>query len=419
MKKKVIVVGAGPAGLFASIQAAGKGADVTVIEKRERPARKLMITGKGRCNLTNQVDIQEFIENAPGNGEFLYSAFYSFTNNQLVDFFSQLGVKTKVERGGRVFPESDRAVEIVDALVRYAEKSGVRILCNSEMDKILEENGQVRGIRLKDGNKYICDALILSTGGMSYPLTGSTGDGYRAAKALGHTIVEPRPSLVPLETREKWVKELQGLSLRNVAIKVVYNEKKTLYQDFGEMLFTHFGVSGPIVISSSRHLLEVFYPAKGQKAANQQVKLIIDLKPALPSEKLDERIQRDFSKFSNKQFKNALTDLLPSKLIPVIVKLSGIESDKAVNQVTRAERSRLVQLLKNLEVTIKGFRPIEEAIVTAGGVHTAEINPSTMESKLIRGLYFAGEVIDVDAYTGGFNLQIAFSTGYLAGTSCV
>ena len=417
--KQVIVIGGGPAGLFAAIQASQNGCKVKVLEKKDRPARKLLITGKGRCNLTNQADIQDLIENVPGNGNFLYGAFYRYTNQQLVEFFNNLGVKTKVERGGRIFPESDKAIEIVDALVNHVKNCGIEIICNAEVDEITIEDAKVKGVRLKDKRIYSCNSLILATGGMSYPATGSTGDGYKMAIRVGHTIVTPKPSLVPLETKEQWVKELQGLSLKNVAIKVLYRNKKVLYEDFGEMIFTHFGVSGPIIISSSRHLLDTFYSNGKVKVINDDLKLFIDLKPALVSEKLDDRMQRDFIKYSNKQFKNALTDLLPSKLIPVVIRISEISTDKLVNQITKVERNNLVQILKKFELTIKGFRPIEEAIVTAGGISTDEINPSTMESKLIKGLFFAGEIVDVDAYTGGYNLQIAFSTGYLAGISCV
>jgi predicted Rossmann fold flavoprotein len=415
--KKVIVIGGGPAGLFAGIWAAKNGASVTILEKKERPARKLMITGKGRCNLTNNADVSELIENVPGNGVFLYSAFYSFTNEQLVEFFNKIGVKTKLERGGRIFPESDKAVEIVDALVSEAKRNNVEIMCFSEVDQIIAEDQRVKGIKLKDKREFLCDAVILATGGMSYPLTGSTGDGYKMAQKLGHTIVPSKPSLVPLETKEKWVKDVMGLSLKNVGIRINHKGKKVLYEDFGEMLFTHFGVSGPMIISSSRHLLDVFYDGDKKKDVGDDVTLLIDLKPALSIEKLDDRVQRDFIKHTNKQFKNSLIDLLPSKLIPAVIKLTGIDEDKMANQITRAERMRLVEVLKNLPLTIKGFRPIEEAIVTAGGVNIDEINPSTMESKIIKGLFFAGEIIDVDAYTGGFNLQIAFSTGYVAGVN--
>lgn len=415
---KVVVVGAGPAGLFAALQASQRGADVTLVEKKERPARKLLITGKGRCNLTNNADIQDFIENIPGNGEFLYSAFYRFDNNQLIEFFNNLGVKTKVERGGRVFPDSDRAVEIVDALVRQVKKSGVEIICGAEADNLIIKDKCIKGIRLRDKTELLCDSVILAAGGKSYPATGSTGDGYRMAKEAGHRIIDPKPSLVPLVAGEEWVKELQGLSLKNVSIKIMNKGKKQLYEDFGEMLFTHFGVSGPIIISSSRHLLNTFFKDGKAVDTGDDVKLFIDLKPALSYEKLDERIQRDFAKYSRKLFKNGLDDLLPGKLIPIIIDLCGISPEKPVNQITKAERTNLVNTLKKMEITIKGFRPIEEAIVTAGGVDTDEINPSTMESKLIKGLFFAGEIIDVDGYTGGFNLQIAFSTGYLAGQNC-
>jgi hypothetical protein len=413
--KQVIVIGGGPAGLMAAVQARALGVKVIILEKKDRPARKLMITGKGRCNITNQAEVQELIENVPGNGEFLYSAFYTFTNQDLISFFNNIGLKTKIERGGRIFPESDRAVEVVDRLVKNVKDLGVEVVCNSEVEDVIVENSLVKGVKTKDGKLYKCDSVILASGGMSYPATGSTGDGYRIAQKLGHKVITPKPSMVPLETREGWVKELQGLSLKNVAIKIVYKSKKALYEDFGEMIFTHFGVSGPIIISSSRHLLDTFYSKGKLSDVNGDVKLYIDLKPALDQEKLDDRVRRDYQKYSNKQFKNSLDDLLPSKLIPVIVRLTEIDPEKIVNQISKIERSKLVQTLKKMELTVKGFRPIEEAIVTAGGVCTNEINPSTMESKIIKGLYFAGEIIDVDAYTGGYNLQIAFSTGYLAG----
>lgn len=419
LMKQVIVIGGGPAGLMAAFHASVSGAKVIILEKKDRPGRKLMITGKGRCNITNQADVQELIDNIPGNGEFLYSSFYTYTNQDLISFLNDMGIRTKIERGGRVFPESDSAVEFTERLVKYIKNAGVDIICNCEVEDIIVSNSQVKGVKTKEDKIYFCDSIILSTGGKSYPATGSTGDGYRIAKNLGHRIIQPKPSLVPLETKEEWVKELQGLSLKNVSIKVIYNEKKVLYEDFGEMLFTHFGVSGPIIISSSRHLLDIFYSKRKANHTDGAIKLIIDLKPALEYEKLDDRVQRDYQKYSNKQFKNSLDDLLPAKLIPVIVRLTGINPEKVVNQITKEERSKLVQILKKLEITIKGFRPIEEAIVTAGGICTNEINPSTMESKLIKGLYFAGEVIDVDAYTGGYNLQIAFSTGYLAGTNAV
>ncbi|MGE5329575.1 MAG: NAD(P)/FAD-dependent oxidoreductase [Deltaproteobacteria bacterium] len=417
--KNVIVTGAGPAGLFAGIFAQENRAKVTILEKMDRPARKLMITGKGRCNLTNIAELQDFIQNIPGNGVFLYSALHKFDNQRLIEFLNDIGVSTKVERGGRVFPQSDSAVDTANAIISYVKKKNIELSCNAECEKLIIENKCIQAVQLKDGRVYECDALILATGGMSYPKTGSTGDGYKLAKEAGHTIIQPKPSLVPLVAKEKWIAELMGLSLKNVSIKLVYKGKNILYEDFGEMLFTHFGVSGPIIISSSRHILDLFYFKDKKMEVGDDLKLFIDYKPALIFEKLDERIQRDFIKYSNKEFKNSLDDLLPKKLIPVIVRLSEINPDKVVNQISKVERLRLVNLLKNFELTITGFRPIDEAIITAGGIAANEINPSTMESKLVKGLYFAGEIIDVDGYTGGYNLQIAFSTGYTAGISCV
>jgi len=409
MDKKVVVIGAGPAGLMAAGRAAERGLDVILAEKNDRVGKKILISGKGRCNITNSTDIEGLIENVPGNGNFLYSAFYTFSNQDLIDFLEGYGLKTKVERGGRVFPESDKSSDVVDVLLKFIKKTGVRLMLNTAVKDIITEDNCVRGVVTEDGKAMECDSVIIATGGASYPGTGSTGDGYRMAEKLGHTIVDLKPSLVPLLAKQEWVKELQGLSLKNVEITVKSKSGRKLYTDFGEMLFTHFGVSGPVILSASRHLLDYDY---------KDVKLIIDLKPALTEEKLDARLQRDFEKYSRKQFKNSLDELLPQKLIPVIVDLSGIPSDKFVNQITRDERRSLVRLLKNLEIEIVGSRPLKEAIVTAGGVSTDEINPSTMESKLIKGLFFAGEVIDVDAYTGGFNMTIAFSTGHLAGMNC-
>lgn len=409
MDKKVVVIGAGPAGLMAAGRAAERGLDVILAEKNDRVGKKILISGKGRCNITNSTDIEGLIENVPGNGNFLYSAFYTFSNQDLIDFLEGYGLKTKVERGGRVFPESDKSSDVVDVLLKFIKKSGVRLMLNTAVKDIITEDNCVRGVVTEDGKAMECDSVIIATGGASYPGTGSTGDGYRMAEKLGHTIVDLKPSLVPLLAKQEWVKELQGLSLKNVEITVKSKSGRKLYTDFGEMLFTHFGVSGPVILSASRHLLDYDY---------KDVKFIIDLKPALTEEKLDARLQRDFEKYSRKQFKNSLDELLPQKLIPVIVDLSGIPSDKFVNQITRDERRSLVRLLKNLEIEIVGSRPLKEAIVTAGGVSTDEINPSTMESKLIKGLFFAGEVIDVDAYTGGFNMTIAFSTGHLAGMNC-
>lgn len=409
MNKTVVVIGAGAAGLIAAGKAAETGKEVILLDKNDRIGKKILISGKGRCNITNNTDIEGLIENTPGNGNFLYSAFYTFSNTDIIDFFEGLDLKTKVERGGRVFPISDRAKDVADALYKYITKHNVKLMLKSEADRIVIENGRVKGVLLRNGRKIDCDSVIIATGGASYPGTGSTGDGFKFAKEAGHKVVDLKPSLVPLIAEEKWVRDLQGLSLKNVEITLLDKKNKKIYNDFGEMLFTHFGVSGPLILSASRHILKYDY---------KDVKLSIDLKPALPEEKLDERVQRDFEQFSRKQFKNSLDELLPQKLIPVIISLSGISPDKPVNQITKEERRKLVLLLKHLVITISGARPIEEAIVTTGGVSTDDINPSTMESKVVKGMYFAGEVIDVDAYTGGFNLTIAFSTGYLAGLNC-
>jgi predicted Rossmann fold flavoprotein len=409
MKKRVIVIGGGPAGIMAAGKAAERGHDVLLLEKNDRAGKKLLISGKGRCNITNDTDIDGLIENTPGNGNFLYSAFYTFSNSDLVFFLKEYGLETKVERGGRVFPVSDRSKDVVDTLLRFVNGKGVRILLKAPVERIKADKDGVKSVILKDGRELECSSVVIATGGASYPGTGSTGDGYRLARELGHTITDIKPSLVPLIAEEGWVKELQGLSLRNVSIKLLNRNGKKIYEDFGEMLFTHFGVSGPVILSGSRHILDYDY---------KDIKLAIDLKPALTEEVLDDRIQRDFDKFSRKQFKNSLDDLLPQKMIPVIVTLSGISPEKSVSQITREERKSLARLLKNFTLNITGSRPIHEAIVTVGGVSTIEVNPSTMESKLVKGLYFAGEVIDVDAYTGGFNLTIAFSTGFLAGLNC-
>ena len=404
--RKVVIIGAGASGLMAGAVSALEGNDVTILEKMQRPGRKLMITGKGRCNITNACfDVDELISNVPVNPRFLYSAFNSFMPYDTIALMEDLGVKTKIERGNRVFPESDRAVDVVDALVKYATQSGAKIV-HKQADAFEIENGLIKSVVLDDKSKIECDAVGICTGGKSYPLTGSTGDGYRLAKSVGHTITPIKPSLVPLVANNNFIPKLQGLSLKNVSAKIVDENNKEIFSEFGEMIFTHFGVSGPIILSASSHL-------KNPKEHNY--KLIIDLKPALDEQTLDKRIQRDFTENTNKDFINSLNHLLPNKLIPVIVKLSGIKPSEKVNQITREQRLRLVDLLKNFTVNIVDFRPIEEAIVTSGGVNVKEINPKTMQSKLVENLYFAGEVIDVDAYTGGFNLQIAFSTGYLLG----
>lgn len=406
---KVIVIGGGPAGIMAAGIAAGRGRDVILLEKNSKLGKKLLISGKGRCNITNDTDVEGLIENTPGNGNFLYSAFYTFSNQDLIDFFNQKGLRTKVERGGRVFPESDSSRDVLNTLMDFLKSNGVKINTEATVTEILAQDNKVTGVRLSDGSIIEAESVILAVGGMSYPGTGSTGDGYDMVRKLGHTVTPLKPSLVPLITQEEWIKDLQGLSLKNVSVSFRNRNGKEIYNDFGEMIFTHFGVSGPVILSASRHLLSYDF---------KNIEMSLDLKPALTLEKLDERVQRDFDKYSRKQYKNSLDDLLPQKFIPVIIELSEINPEKPVHQITKEERKRLVTLLKSLKITVIGARPIKEAIVTAGGVKTSEINPSTMESKKIGGLFMAGEVIDVDAYTGGFNLTIAFSTGYLAGLNC-
>ena len=406
--KKIVVIGAGAAGMIAAATASSMGHDVILLEKNDRVGKKLLITGKGRCNITNDCDIEELIENVTTNGKFLYSSFYTFTNDQVIDMFNSLGVKTKTERGKRVFPESDKAKDVVVALEKQLNQNNVRLFTNSSVDKIEVKDGKVKCVVLKNKKVINCDSVIVATGGVSYPRTGSTGDGYKFAKNLGHTIVKPIPSLIGLETIED-VSELNKLSLRNINIKLINKKGKNIFEDFGEMEFTDYGIDGPTIKSAS---------CKMKSLENETYKIIVDLKPALSQETLDKRIQKDFKKYTNKKFENSLDDLLPKKLIPYVIKNSNIDKDLVVHQISKEQRKNLVNLLKNMEFNIKNYRPIDEAIVTSGGVKTSEINSSTMESKLVQGLYFAGEVIDVDAYTGGFNLQIAFSTGYLAGISC-
>lgn len=408
----VIIIGGGPAGMIAGISAAKSGNKVTIIEKMNSCGKKLLITGKGRCNITNSTDINGFIENTPCNGRFLYGALNNFDNYDIIDLLESEGVKTKVERGGRIFPVSDRAISVLDALLRILKKLNVKILTNSEVKNIIVNEEIVQGVKLATGEELKADKVILATGGKSYPVTGSTGDGYKLAKELGHTVTDIKPSLIPLISNSRECMQLQGLSLRNVSIELKHNDK-VIYKDFGEMLFTHYGVSGPVILSASAHLIR--YKNVDELFKSNSIKLEIDLKPALTEEKLDLRILRDFEEVKNKEFKNSLDKLLPQKLIPVIMEKTKINPKKQVNEITKEERQRIVKTLKCFEISINGIRPIEEAIITSGGISTKEINPKTMESKIIKGLYFAGEIIDVDALTGGFNLQIAWSTGYTAG----
>lgn len=410
---KVVVIGGGPAGMMSAISAAKSGDKVVLLEKNNILGKKILITGKGRCNITSSLDIDDFINNIPGNGRFLYSAFENFDNKDIIELLKKEGVSVKEERGNRYFPTSDRAEDVRMALERETKKAGVDIKLNSKVCGIEVADNRVKSVVLENG-KIDADKIILATGGKSYPLTGSNGEGYEIAKNLGHTIKDVRGSLVPLIADKSVCSRLQGLSLRNVGIILYDAEKdKKIYSDFGEMLFTHFGVSGPTILSSSAHLLR--YKDVDKKISNEKIVLKIDLKPALSFEQLDARILRDFTEVKNKQFKNSLDKLLPKKMIDVVIDKSKINPEKHVNEITREERMNLIKLLKCFEIRIDGFRPVDEAIVTAGGISVKEINPKTMESKLVSGLYFAGEIIDVDAYTGGFNLQIAYSTGFTAG----
>ncbi len=415
---KVIVIGGGPAGIMAAISAAKSKNEVILLEKNHTLGRKLLITGKGRCNITSSLEMDDFIKNTPGNGKFLFSAFQQFTNQDMIQMLKENGLAVKKERGNRIFPVTDKAQSVLDCFIKELKKNDVRVKTKGEVLKINVkidlEGSKIESVSLRSGETLKADTVILATGGKSYPKTGSTGDGYELAQKLGHTIVEPKPSIVPLEADKKLCQRMQGLSLKNVKIQLKnMASNKKIYDDFGEMLFTHFGVSGPMILSSSAHLLRV--KNVEQLLQNGKIKLFIDLKPALSSEELDLRIRRDFEAVKNKEFKNSLDQLLPKKMIEPMIGLSQINPNKKVNEITKEERMRIVNLLKNLEVTVTGFRPIEEAIVTAGGISTKEINPKTMESKLIKNLYFAGEIIDVDSYTGGFNLQIAYSTGFVAG----
>ena len=407
---KVLIIGGGAAGMMAAAFAAKNGNRVEVFEKNEKLGKKLFITGKGRCNITNAADLEDFFSAVTSNPKFLYSAFYSFTNEQVISFFEELGVRTKVERGGRVFPVSDHSSDVIQALKSEMERLGVKINLNAEVKELITEKSStgetVNGIRLVSGKKISGDAVIVATGGISYPSTGSTGDGYRFARRCGHKVSELSPSLVPMEVKEWYAGELMGLSLRNIEIRITDGKKK-LYQEFGEMLFTHYGVTGPVILSASSVV--------GKKLKDTELTLHIDLKPALTEEQLDKRVLREFETNHNRQFKNAVDSLFPSKLRPVIVELSGIPEEKKVHEITKEERLRFVRLIKDFTMTLTGLRGYNEAIITKGGVSVKEIDPGTMESKLVKGLYFAGEVLDLDAVTGGYNLQIAWSTGYLAG----
>lgn len=412
--KKVIVIGGGAAGMMAAIAAADNGHSVSLIEKNEKLGKKIYITGKGRCNVTNAGDMETLFRNVCSNEKFLYSAFYQYDNMAVMDFLEKAGCPLKIERGDRVFPVSDHASDVINAFARELKKRGVNVLLNTTVKELITEEvlqedekhtSKVVGVKLSNGQEMACDSCIVCTGGLSYPTTGSTGDGYRFAKESGHRFVECKPSLVPLVTMEAWCKDVMGLALKNVSVKLL-NGKKELYSGFGEMLFTHFGISGPLILSASSYYV---------KKNKGEAQVVIDLKPALDKEQLDKRLLRDFDENKNKQFKNALGGLFPSKLTPIMIQLSGIDPEKKVNEITRVERQSFVELIKNLPLTIVGTRDFNEAIITQGGVSVKDVNPSTMESKLVQGLFFAGEVLDLDAMTGGFNLQIAWSTGHLAG----
>ena len=395
--------------MMAAATAAENGAEVILLEKQHRLGRKLLITGKGRCNITNDCDVEELIENVPTNGKFLYSAFYTFTNYDAINMFNSLGLATKTERGKRVFPQSDKALDVVKALEKQVKDKKVKVILNAKVNKITTKDNKIENVIYNNNEIIKCDSVILATGGMSYPLTGSTGDGYKFASSLGHTIIKPKPSLIGIEVQENFVKDLEKLALRNVAITVFDSKNKKVYDDFGELEFTKYGLDGPIIKSASCRMKDT---------SKENYKIVLDLKPALDEEKLDKRIIKDFTKYTNKNFENSLDDLLPKKLIPIIIELSEIPRHLKVNQISKKQRLNLVHLLKNITFNVKRYRPIEEAIVTSGGIKVSEINSSTMESKIVKNLFFAGEIIDVDAYTGGFNLQIAYSTAYLAGTNC-
>lgn len=423
---KVLVIGAGAAGMMAAISAAYEGNEVIVYEHNEKPGKKIYITGKGRCNITNACETEELFPKIMSNSKFMYSAIYNFTNQDAIDIFNRLGCPTKVERGDRVFPVSDKSSDVISALQKEMKKNNIKLYYNANVEDVCVEEGKFVAIKVSQNGKKMKvngDKLIIATGGLSYPSTGSTGDGYEFARKLGHTVTELRPSLVPYNLKGSEYRELQGLSLRNVDLTVKINDKK-IYKDMGELLFTHFGISGPLVLSSCPILIKELdkinnknkkKKAKGQDLDNIDVKLLIDLKPALTVEQLDGRILRDFEKNINKNFSNSLDELLPKKLIPIVIRRSNIDPNKKVSFVTKEERNKLVSVIKNLDYVFLSFRGYAEAIITKGGVNVKEINPSTMESKIVKGVFFAGEVLDVDAVTGGYNLQIAWSTGYLAG----
>lgn len=405
--KQVVVIGGGAAGLMAAVIAGREGARVILLEKMNMVGKKMGITGKGRCNITNSADISDFIKNTPGNGKFLYGAYERFSNIDLLALLHEWGLKTKVERGGRVFPESDSALEVRNLFMKMLKKYNVTVHLNEAVTKIVTKDGVVTGV-VTTKESYACEAVIIATGGASYPLTGSTGDGYRLAEGVGHSITDIRPSLVPIVTEESWVKDIMGLSLRNVEVSVVSKEKVQASM-FGEMMFTHFGVTGPTILSLSHTVGKLL-----RKKKAVPITILINLKPALTAEVLDKRLQKDFDLYSKKQLANGMKDLLPSNLIPIIISLAKLDPAKPINQITKEERQQLCHVLQHMTLTVKGLRPVEEAIVTAGGISLKEFNPKTMESKLVKGLYGAGEVLDIDAFTGGYNLQAAFSTGYVA-----
>lgn len=405
--KQIVVIGGGAAGLMAAVIAGREGARVILLEKMNMVGKKMGITGKGRCNITNSADISDFIKNTPGNGKFLYGAYERFSNIDLLALLHEWGLKTKVERGGRVFPESDSALEVRNLFMKMLKKYNVTVHLNEAVTKIVTKDNVVTGV-VTTKESYACEAVIIATGGASYPLTGSTGDGYRLAEGVGHSITDIRPSLVPIVTEEAWVKDIMGLSLRNVEVSIV-SKGKVQAKMFGEMMFTHFGVTGPTILSLSHTVGKLL-----RKKKTAPIAVSINLKPALTPEVLDKRLQKDFDLYSKKQLANGMKDLLPSNLIPIIISLAKLDPAKPINQITKEERQQLCHVLQHMTLTVKGLRPVEEAIVTAGGISLKEFNPKTMESKLVKGLYGAGEVLDIDAFTGGYNLQAAFSTGYVA-----